>query len=157
MSNELRPKWAEERLNQILNPSEQIIFEAKGRVESKPPSGIAAIFYWMSYIFVNYFSIIVTARYIFGGYVVMTDKRIIVLVNSNWKFPFWVIDLSYKHQDYFIVNEKVGSVSLFESKVMWVISSKGLLIESIGSLSMIFNGLSKDKYQEVKDLQRRLK
>lgn len=155
MSSELRPKWAEERLSQILNPSEKILFEAKGRVESKPPSGIAAIFYWISYIFVNYISICVTARYIFGGYLVMTDKRIIVLVNSNWKFPFWVIDMSYKHQDYFILNEKVGSVSLFESKIMWVLSSKGMLIESIGSLSMIFNGMSKDKYEEVKELQKK--
>lgn len=155
MSNELRPKWAEERLSQILETTESILFETKGRVETKPPSGIGAIFYWISYIFVNYISIFVTARYIFGGYLVMTDKRIIVLVNSNWKFPLWVIDMSYKHQDYFILNDKVGSVSLFESKVMWVVSSKGLLIESVGSLSMIFNGVSKEKYQEVKSLQKK--
>jgi hypothetical protein len=136
MSNELRPKWAEERLSQILETTESILFETKGRVETKPPSGIGAIFYWISYIFVNYISIFVTARYIFGGYLVMTDK-------------------SYKHQDYFILNDKVGSVSLFESKVMWVVSSKGLLIESVGSLSMIFNGVSKEKYQEVKSLQKK--
>lgn len=148
----MRPKWTDTRINRILNDDENIIFEASGRVESKPPSGIGAIFYWMSYIFINYIALFFTARYVNTAYLIVTDKRIIIMSNTNWKFPFWIVDLSYKHHDYIIYRDKISSFNSFESKILWVLSSKGFLIESIGSLSMIINGVKKEQYELAHEL-----
>lgn len=145
----MRNKWVDNRLLPILNPNETILFESGGRIEHKPPSGIGAIFFWVSYILKNYIAMIVSARYINNAHLIITDKRVIILGNINWKFPLWSIDMSYEHQNYVIKKEQLSSMSIFESRAFWVISSKGLLLESTGSLSMIFNGIKKEDYNDL--------
>jgi len=148
----MRPKWTEPRIENLIGFNEEIIFEASGRIEKKPPSGIGAIFYWISYIFVNYASLFVTARFINTAYIVITNERAIIMSNTNWKFPFWSFDLSYNHHNYIINNDKISSFNTFESKILWVISAKGFLIESDGSMSMIFNGVKKEQYENAHNL-----
>ncbi len=148
----MRAKWVEERLQGILDPNENILFESIGRIESKPPSGIRAMFYWMSYIFVNYLAIFVTARYVNAAYIILTNSRLIILSNKNWKFPLWSLNMSSEHHNYSINNNNISSFSLFESRAFWFITSRGILIESTGSLSMIINGINKEKYNESLNL-----
>lgn len=144
------PIWAEKRLQQIMSSDEKIILEVKGRVEVKPPTGIGALFFWMKYILVNILGIFYGLFIRKTAWMVLTDKRLIILTNEGVGFPFWIIPFSKNNTDYIMFKSKLASINAIDNRIFWFISSKGFLIESTGSLSLIFNGLKKNDFELTK-------
>ncbi|MCZ8238632.1 MAG: hypothetical protein O9346_07845 [Leptospiraceae bacterium] len=84
----------------------------------------------------------------------VTNKRIIIVTNDGVNFPFWVLPFSRTQKDYILRKEKLASINSFEDRVFWVINSKGFMIESTGSLSIIFNGVNRESFESFKKIFR---
>ncbi|SHI05758.1 zinc ribbon domain-containing protein [Clostridium grantii] len=144
------PKWAQERLKQILKPNETVMLEVKGRVEVTIPNGLGALIWWISYIMINLLGIIYGLIVRKTAWMVLTNDRLIILTEEGVNFPFWVIKFSRKTRDYIIYKEKLASINAIKDKNLWFITSKGFFIESIGSLGIIFNGMKETEFQKAK-------
>jgi len=141
-----RPVWAEKRLQSFLQKDEQILFEAKGRVELNPPSGFGAVFYWLGYFLINILGFLYSLIVRKTSWLVITNKKIIILSCDGLNFPFWVIPFSRDDIDYTILKQNLSSICFSDNFIFWIIRSKGIKIESSGSLSIIFNGMSKEDF-----------
>ena len=98
--SEKTPNWAKERLQQILSTDEKILLEVKGRVEMKPPSGLGAMIFWIRYLLVNVVGVIYSLVIRKTAWMVLTDRRLIIMTNEGVNFPFWVIPFSRNNTDY---------------------------------------------------------
>ena len=145
------PSWAEDRLKSILEKDEKIIFEAKGRVEFKPSSGIRALLFWIKYIFLNIICLIFTLKVNKTGWLVITNKRFIILTNEGFNWPFWVIPYSRSNVDYSLTKKNIASVGVNNNFTFWFIKSRGVSLETNGGFSLTFNGMSKDKVDKAKE------
>jgi hypothetical protein len=145
------PSWAEDRLKSILEQDENIIFEAKGRVEFKPSSGIKALFFWIKYIFVNVICLVLTLKVNKTGWLVITNKRFIVLTNEGHNWPFWVVPYSRSNVDYSLTKKNIASVGVNNKFTFWFIKSKGVRLETNGGFTLNFNGMSKTKVEKAKE------
>lgn len=146
------PSWAQERLNPILEEEEEILFEAKGRVEFKSASGLSALVFWLGYIVVNIIGFIATLKVKKTAWLTVTNKRCIIVTNDGWNWPLWVVPFSRKNVDYSILKENIASVNCSDGFVFWFIRSRGINIESNGGFSIIFNGMSKEDIDKAKSL-----
>jgi len=144
------PVWAEKRLQKLLDKDERILFELKGRVELLPATGIGALFFWMRYLLVNLLGILYMLIVRKTAWLVITDKRFIILTNDGSNWPLWIIPFSRSNIDYTIERRNIASINLSDNFVLWFIRARGLRIESIGSLSIVFNGITADDLQRAK-------
>jgi hypothetical protein len=144
------PNWVQERLNPILEDEEEILFEAKGRVEFKSASGLSALIFWLKYIIVNIFGFLVTLKVKRTAWLAVTNKRCIIVTNDGFNWPLWVIPFSRKNVDYSILKENIASVNCSDGFAFWFIRSRGINLESTGGFSIIFNGMSKKDIDKAK-------
>ncbi|MFZ7131338.1 MAG: hypothetical protein ACOWWR_03165 [Eubacteriales bacterium] len=144
------PIWAEKRLQKLLETDEKIFLELKGRVEQHPSTGIGALFFWISYFFTNIVGFVVTLLVRKTAWLVVTDKRFIILTNDGSNWPFWVVPFSRSNIDYTIERKNIASVHVSDNFAFWFIRARGLRIESIGSLDIVFNGMSVEGIEKAK-------
>jgi hypothetical protein len=148
------PEWAKKRIEPYLEEGENLESCAKGRVEINPPTGLGAMLFWIKYIVTNYFGIFISMMVRETAWMGVTNKRIIIVTNDGVNFPFWVLPFSRTQKDYILRKEKLASINSFEDRVFWVINSKGFMIESTGSLSIIFNGVNRESFESFKKIFR---
>ena len=144
------PVWAEKRLQKMLDTDERILFEAKGRVELRPATGLGAFIFWIKYLLVNILGILYMLIVRKTAWLVITDRRFIILTNDGTNWPLWVVPFSRSNIDYAINRENIASVHASDNFILWFIRARGLRIESTGSLSIVFNGLSVESLQQAK-------
>ncbi len=144
------PVWAEKRLQKILSNDEQVMFEIKGRVDIVPATGIGALLFWIKYILINIGGIFYLTLFIRKtAWLVLTNKRIIILTNDSVNFPLWVIPFAYNNKDYILFKQNISSLNAIQNKILWFINGRGFQIETSGGLNIMFNGVNKEDYSEA--------
>ena len=147
MENNL-PAWLEDRIAFILKSSEKIVFTVKGRVELAGTSVLNSLFFWIKYITLNYIASFFSMFYRDTAYLIVTDLRLIVVTKQHANFPFWVIPFSKSDETYVIPYTNLASVMGRNSSILWIIPARGYEIESTGSRTFVFNGVSKNLYSK---------
>lgn len=147
-----RPIWAEDRVEKLLESGENVLFETKGRVELKPTTGIGALLFWISYILTNILGFIYGLIIRKTAWIVFTNKKVIIVTNDGANWPFWVIPIGRSNMDYMIAKDSIASINCADSFTLWGIRSRGFSIESKGSLSIIFNGVSRNEMDSAKKI-----
>lgn len=146
--------WAEPYVRPLLKPDESVELAEVGRLEPVPPSGLLAVLYWISYIATNYAAVLVTAFFRNRAAIVVTQNRLLVVSERTWKFPLWVITCSQRSSVDVMHLEEVASISLVQSRFLWVFHANGIVIESVSGSSRIINGLRKGGLEAARDYLR---
>jgi len=142
-------EWANERLEMILDDGEEIIFQAKGRIETRPATLFGSLFFWIAYFAINYFSFLYTLRARITAQLVLTDRRLIMLTNNAILWPLWKFEFSQAAADHMIPKAQVASISPAIKTSFWFIKAVGVTVETSGGRQVTFNGLNKDDFKEL--------
>lgn len=147
-----RPAWADEKLRKILSKEEGVVYEAKGRVELRPASGIGALLFWAKYILFNILGILITIFIRKTAWMVITDRRIIILTNDKINFPLWIIPFARNNTDYILFRTNIASLNSTENKTFWFIRGKGVQVETSGGLVIYFAGINSKDFGNLQDI-----
>ena len=142
--------WADERLAGLIGDGETVLFRAKGRVETRPPSLFGTIAFWVGYIAINYYSFIFTLRARITAQLIFTNRRVFVLTNNAILFPLWKFECTQSAIDLVIRKDHVASIAPAIKRSFWIIKTVGVTIETVGGSKITFNGLSMPDFCEAK-------
>ncbi|MCO6465842.1 MAG: hypothetical protein J5I53_04420 [Bradyrhizobiaceae bacterium] len=143
------PTWAEATVKTVLTTDERIEFVGTGRLDIVPPSGLMAMFYWITFIATNYLAILITALFRNRAIIVITQRRVLIVSSREWQFPFWVIPFSSRVVVDTIERTKVCSLGVVKSKYLWAFSAKGINVECESGSTRIINGLNNETYEHA--------
>lgn len=151
MSNAI-PEWAAHTVSGVVRDGEQVRFVGEGRADVVPPSGLSALFYWIAYFLTNYFALFATARFLNRAVIIVTNQRVMIVSDRSWKFPLWTVILSKRLVFESIELSNVTALSTVMAQFMWVLSSKGILVESDSGAVRVINGLNKETFSSASKL-----
>lgn len=146
----VKDDWADDRITELIGENETILFRAKGRVETRPPSLFGTVFFWIGYFAINYMSFLYTLRARITAQLVFTNRRVLVLTNNAVLFPLWKFECTQSAVDHVIRNEHIASVAPAIKRSFWIIKTVGVTIETVGGSKITFNGLSMTDFSKVK-------
>lgn len=147
-----RPAWAGEKLQKIMVEGERVVYEAKGRVEIRPATGFGALMFWGRYILFNILGILITIFIRKTAWLVITDRRIIILTNDKINFPFWIIPFARNNTDYILFRGNIASLNSTENKTFWFIRGKGIQLETSGGLVIYFAGINSGDFGNLQNI-----
>lgn len=144
------PQWATEHAASALRAGETVRFVGAGRLDTVPPSGIMAMFYWSMYILTNYLAILYSAFFRNRAVVLITDQRVIIISERSWNFPLWVIPFSRRSLIESIALADLTSISTVRAMFLWGFRANGLQFECESGTTRIINGLTTQIMDEAR-------